>query len=284
MIGIYLIENKINGKKYVGQSIDIERRWKDHRTRKDDAPIHLAIQKYGVDNFSFSILQECKREELNKLEVFFIEKLGTFGKGGYNLNRGGNTCPEDFELSRREKISKACKGRVGSRTGCHLTDAEKENLRKASLGKKLSEETKMKISQKSKMFWESLTPEERKQLGEKIGKANIGKHLSSETKEKLRQANLGKKQSLETRMKRSESLKGKKREVSDEQRQKWSSIAKINIRKAQEAHKKKVLCETDNRVFDSMNECCDFYNVNRKSLRRHLRNGKPLKGRLYTWA
>jgi hypothetical protein len=108
--------------------------------------------------------------------------------------------------------------------------------------------------------------------------------LSSKTKEKIRQANLGKKQSLETRLKRSKTLKGRKREASDELRQKWSSIAKINIRKAQESRKKKVLCETDNKIFDSMNECCDFYNVNRSSLRKHLKSGKPLKGRLFIWA
>ena len=59
MIGIYLIRNKINNKVYIGQSIDIEGRWKDHKVRKDESAIHLAIQKYGVENFEFEVLQEC---------------------------------------------------------------------------------------------------------------------------------------------------------------------------------------------------------------------------------
>jgi len=57
----------------------------------------------------------------------------------------------------------------------------------------------------------------------------------------------------------------------------------IDIERRWKDYKKKVLCETDNRVFSSMNECCDFYNVSRSSLRKHLKNGKPLKGRLFIW-
>lgn len=101
--GIYLIKNLINNKIYIGQSIDIERRIKDHFTRKDDAPLHCAIQKYGKENFETIILEECSREQLNEKEIYYIKEYNSFGKNGYNLNNGGNTCPNDFTLTRKEK-------------------------------------------------------------------------------------------------------------------------------------------------------------------------------------
>ena len=53
-IGIYKIENLINHKVYIGQSIEIERRWQKHLGAKDDFVIHRALRKYGKENFSFS--------------------------------------------------------------------------------------------------------------------------------------------------------------------------------------------------------------------------------------
>lgn len=63
MIGIYKISNKINGKFYIGQRNDIERRWKEHcsptRYKTSNIPLEWAIYKYGKDNFSLEVLQEC---------------------------------------------------------------------------------------------------------------------------------------------------------------------------------------------------------------------------------
>lgn len=55
MIGIYKITNRINGKSYVGQSINMEKRFKEH-LYKQDTYIDRAIHKYGKDNFNFEIL------------------------------------------------------------------------------------------------------------------------------------------------------------------------------------------------------------------------------------
>lgn len=66
MIGIYKITNKINGKIYIGQSINIERRWKEHIfDNRKNSLIHLAIIKYGKENFSFEVIEECNQKELN---------------------------------------------------------------------------------------------------------------------------------------------------------------------------------------------------------------------------
>lgn len=96
MIGIYRFLNKINNKSYIGQSVNIEQRYKDHVSRafnsKSDeynSLIHKAIRKYGLNNFSFEILEECKKEELNEKEKFWIKQYNSFDNG-YNLTTGGN--------------------------------------------------------------------------------------------------------------------------------------------------------------------------------------------------
>lgn len=90
MIGIYKIVNKSTGKTYVGQSNDIERRFKEHQTKGSTSriPVDVAIQKYGKDKFLYEILEECSIEELNSKETYWINQLDTV-KNGYNCNEGG---------------------------------------------------------------------------------------------------------------------------------------------------------------------------------------------------
>ena len=93
MIGIYLITNSLNGKKYVGQSIDIQRRFKEHQSNsryKLGREIDIAIKEYGKENFTYEVLEECSKEMLDKKEIYWIEKLNTYGEQGYNKNKGGN--------------------------------------------------------------------------------------------------------------------------------------------------------------------------------------------------
>lgn len=90
-IGIYKIENLINGHCYIGQSINIERRWKRHIESVEtcDYPLYLAIRKYGIDNFSFNIVQECQPHELDELERYWIKYYNSY-YDGYNQTIGGN--------------------------------------------------------------------------------------------------------------------------------------------------------------------------------------------------
>lgn len=55
-------------------------------------PLYFAMKKYGVDVFTFEILEECTQEELNQKEVFYIEKYDSY-HNGYNLSLGGDTPP-----------------------------------------------------------------------------------------------------------------------------------------------------------------------------------------------
>lgn len=88
--GIYKIENLTNGKIYIGQSVEIEQRWKKHLIAKDDFAIHQAIRKYGKNNFTFSIVEECKAELLNERECYWINYYNSIVPNGYNMIIGGS--------------------------------------------------------------------------------------------------------------------------------------------------------------------------------------------------
>lgn len=100
MIGIYLITNKINGKNYIGQSIDIARRWRQHREAVSygQTPLYKAIRKYGIENFDFCILEECSKEELNDKEIQYIEQYNSYFCG-YNQTRGGDQYSHNVKLT-----------------------------------------------------------------------------------------------------------------------------------------------------------------------------------------
>lgn len=92
IIGIYKITKKENGKSYIGQSNDIDRRIKEHQSRRTEPiPIEMAIQKHGVDAFTYEVLEECKLEELDEREKYWIAYYNTYKGLGYNCNEGGGT-------------------------------------------------------------------------------------------------------------------------------------------------------------------------------------------------
>ena len=144
MIGIYKITNKINGKVYIGQSIDIDTRWRQHCNAKDDFSIHRAIQKYGPENFNFEVLLECPAEMLNNWERDMIALYDCMYPYGYNLTEGGEgyQCSEETRL----KMSEAKKGHIVSEETRHkISESMKEKKHQP-----LSIEHKRKISEAHK--------------------------------------------------------------------------------------------------------------------------------------
>ena len=93
MIGIYKITNLTNGKAYIGQSTNIPKRWIWHKSPSHwdgKYPIYRAILKYGIDNFSFEILELCTVDKLNVKEIEYISLYDTY-LHGYNSTLGGYT-------------------------------------------------------------------------------------------------------------------------------------------------------------------------------------------------
>lgn len=96
MTGIYKITNKVNGKSYIGQAIDIDKRIRQHindsnnpKRREYNYPLSKAYRKYGIANFQITILEECSKEELNEKEIYYIKKFNS-KDNGYNQTEGGN--------------------------------------------------------------------------------------------------------------------------------------------------------------------------------------------------
>lgn len=91
--GIYKITNQLTDMCYIGQSVDIAKRWKDHAKcgLGIDAPVsnklYNAMQKDGLENFTFELLEKCSSNELNEKEKFFIE-LYQSDLYGYNSTKG----------------------------------------------------------------------------------------------------------------------------------------------------------------------------------------------------
>ena len=101
---IYMLICRINGKRYIGQSINIKRRLNDHKWNKRcTSIISKAIAKYGWDAFDKTVLEFCPVEELDEKEIHYIAEL----KPEYNLAKGGNGS-KGYKHSKsfREKISK----------------------------------------------------------------------------------------------------------------------------------------------------------------------------------
>lgn len=96
---IYKIENRINKKKYIGQTIrSVKTRFREHINAKDELPIHRALRKYGKDKFSFTTVKEIEEESeeklldsLNDLETKYIKKYKSLVPNGYNILPGGNS-------------------------------------------------------------------------------------------------------------------------------------------------------------------------------------------------
>lgn len=106
MVGIYKIQNLLNNKVYVGQSNDVLRRWRDHKTNAFNSNDHnynthlyRSIRKYGLQNFSFEVLEECLTSELDAREIYWISYYNSFFEG-YNLTMGGDGSGSEVNKTR----------------------------------------------------------------------------------------------------------------------------------------------------------------------------------------
>lgn len=105
---VYLIENKINDKKYVGKTyLPIQERWRQHRAdsqrkNKQYRPLYNAMKKYGIENFFISELEYC--ENCEEREKYWIMHYDSF-HNGYNATLGGDGRPY-FEYTDEEVLSK----------------------------------------------------------------------------------------------------------------------------------------------------------------------------------
>lgn len=124
LAGIYIIKNNVNGKCYIGQSIKLRSRLKDHmrnaKNGKLDLPIYRAINKYGFHNFTVDILESFIPDPnisnleliqtLDELEIKYIEKYRAYTEG-YNCTKGGDFGVLGLKMTetQKKKISESSK-------------------------------------------------------------------------------------------------------------------------------------------------------------------------------
>lgn len=195
---LYLIRNKLDGKIYIGQTNNAERRWRCHKSpsaweKQNGSYLYNAMKKHGVENFIFNILEEFSSENEqetinwgNELELFIIEGLNSTNHDiGYNIECGGKNKIVTKET--RLKISLANKGKVPS-------EETKNKISKTLTGKKASEETKLKLSLIHKGKPSNSKGKNRIFSEEHKLKISLGKKggiVSEETKDKISKTLMG---------------------------------------------------------------------------------------------
>ncbi len=133
---VYMHTNKIDGKKYVGQTCQkTNERWKNGKGYENSTYFYNAILKYGWDNFEHEIIaSNLTKEEANNFEALLIDKLDLMNRNkGYNLMSGGSGGRPSKEVL--EKKSKT------------MIEKYKDRTITPMYGKHHSEETKKKISE-----------------------------------------------------------------------------------------------------------------------------------------
>lgn len=144
--GIYKITCKETGRCYIGQSKNIEKRWKIHN------------KKYSPQLFDYEVLVTCPFADLNELEILMIETFDSH-RNGFNRTIGGTSIKTLFpDAERNKKVSEARKGNQAGKAnkGRKHTEESRKNMSKGQLGNKnaaggkgkiLSQETRMKMSE-----------------------------------------------------------------------------------------------------------------------------------------
>jgi group I intron endonuclease len=178
MKGIYKIISPSN-KVYIGQSIDIERRFRHYKRMvcKDQVKIYNSLLKYGVDAHIFEVLELCDTEELNNRERHYQDLYDSVANGLNLLYVKSEHFNGGHSDESKKKISDSLKGRT-------LTEEHKYKIGLNNSRRGMSDETK-----------------------EKHRLNRLGKKASAESIEKQILKRLGSKRSEETKKKMSESAK-----------------------------------------------------------------------------
>lgn len=231
---LYKITNLINGKCYIGQTKNWSQRMSRHRKEKKSA-ISIAINKYGIENFSFEKLAILEDFIIDEAEVKAIKIFNSLAPNGYNIETGGNACKKlSQEQIEKMKATKKANGykpspetiakRSAALTGQKRTAEQKAMYSAIFKGRIISEEQRKKISQtlKGNIPWNK-----GKKMSEEYCKT------MSESKKGIPSKKKGIPMSMEQRIKISLAKKGKPspkkgKKLSEETKRKISVSKKGN--------------------------------------------------------
>jgi hypothetical protein len=192
--GVYGIRNSINGKWYIGESVDIKYRKSKHfstlkyNSHKNDY-LQRSWNKYGKEVFEFIILELCEEESLESKEREWITKYKSNNfEFGYNLTNGGNAgkrMTEEAKNKLRNSIKKHWLLNTHPMLGKSHTQEAKNKISAGHCGKPLSDEHKKKLAKASKGNKYSLGHKHTDESKAKMSKARKGKKKSKEHIQKI---------------------------------------------------------------------------------------------------
>jgi len=253
MIGIYKITNP-NGKIYVGQSINIEKRFLSYKRLdcKNQIMLYRSFLKYGYENHKFEVIEECDVKLLNELERYWQDFYNCIDLGLNCKTTSFNSKTGNLSTLTKDKIREKAIGRKSSEETKLKKSLSMKGNKGLFLGKKHSTESKIKISN-------SLT-------GKKRPFMNMEYKKSKDWIEKMSKSMKGKKHSKETKLKMSLSLIGNKRGcnrfVSDKQKE----FLKNKF--------SKVILDTENGIYYFGTKEASFYNNIPQSTLKSRLNGR----------
>ncbi len=206
---IYKIENRENGKVYVGSAKVLRKRWSEHkRTLSLGTHHNIALQrawdKYGENAFVFSVIEHLSNQcELVEREQFWIDRLrSASAECGYNiLQKAFSRLGKKHSNEAKKKMSER---RIGKGLNIQLSEEHRKNISESHKGKKHSDETRKRLSEAAAMRPRGPCSEETKR---KIGDANRARIPSMEARAKMSAARSGIIVSDETRAKLSAATK-----------------------------------------------------------------------------
>lgn len=216
---VYVAENQVNGKKYVGWAVSLRRRKLSHRlaaVKGSPLVFYHAIRKYGWEAFKWKVLKTASdKDELKLLEKVMIKRLGTRTPNGYNMTDGGDGFSGEHSEETKAKIRLAASAKrpevrekiSQALTGRQLSDEHKLNLRRNAIGRKPSTLALLRSANLRRgvpltqehlaKIRESLSkienPAKRAEVRAKISEAMTGRVMPEETKNKIRARLLGRK-------------------------------------------------------------------------------------------
>ncbi|ALP47432.1 SegD homing endonuclease [Vibrio phage phi-ST2] len=190
MAYLYKITNPVNGKEYIGVTIDLKRRFNEH-ARKDYA-IGQAIRKYGITFDDMQVIASGTEDEMYELESSIVTDEYILSESNYNIVPGGIgriTGYKHTDESKR-KMSEAKKGKTPHNKGKKASIESRRKMSEAKRGKKrgsMSDETKSKLSEANSgenhgMFGKSHSDEARRKISEASRKR--AENMSTEEREK----------------------------------------------------------------------------------------------------
>ena len=130
MIGIYRVINP-NNKIYIGQSIDIEKRWKRYYYTlncKSQTALYRSFKKHGVDNHKFEVIEECLEQDLNERERYWQDYYDVSNKNGLNCMLTG--CGDKKGKISKETRFKMSECKRGAKHGMYGRKKSKEAILK----------------------------------------------------------------------------------------------------------------------------------------------------------